>query len=190
MLTVKEKQNKAFEALKETLGVKNPMAVPRVSKVIVSVGTGSAKDKNKIEVIQDRLMKITGQKPAGRVAKKSIASFKLREGQVIGYQITLRGDRMYDFLDRLINIALPRTRDFRGIERDSIDPMGNITIGIKEHTIFPETADEEIRDVFGLAVSIVTTAKNKETAEKYLEYIGIPFKKAGEVKAKKTPAKK
>ncbi len=185
MQTVKEKQNKAFASLKDALGATNTMAIPRLSKVVVSTGVGSAKDKNKVELIQDRLVKITGQKSAPRGAKKSIASFKLREGQIIGFQVTLRGQRMYDFLDRLINVALPRTRDFRGINRSSIDPMGNITIGIKEHTIFPETADEEARDVFSLAVTIVSTAKNKKDAETFFEYIGIPFKKPGDETKKK-----
>lgn len=181
---VKERQHKAHEALKDTLGISNKVAIPRITKVVVSVGIGSVKDKHKIEVIEDRLAKITGQKPAARAAKKSIASFKLREGTVIGYQVTLRGVRMYDFLDRLFNIALARTRDFRGIDRTSVDPMGNLTIGIKEHSIFPETADEEIKDVFGLAITIVTTAKNRETAEKYFEYLGVPFKKESEGKKK------
>lgn len=185
MISVKEKQNKAFEALSETLGITNTVAMPRLNKIVVSVGTGSLKDKNKIEIIQDRLAKITGQKASPRPAKTSIASFKLREGQIIGYQVTLRGARMYDFLDRLINVALPRTRDFRGITRESIDPMGNITIGIKEHSIFPETADEEIKDVFSLAITLVTTAKDRKTAEKYFEYIGIPFKAPVEKKKRK-----
>lgn len=182
MMTVKEKQKKAFTDLKEVLHIKNVMALPRIQKVVISVGIGSVKDKNKIETIQDRLTKITGQKPVGRVAKKSIASFKLREGQVIGYQVTLRGQRMFDFLDRLLNIAFPRTRDFRGIDRSSVDGMGNLTLGIKEHIIFPETADEEQRDIFGLAATIVTSAKNKADAEKYFEYIGVPFKKEEEKK--------
>ena len=186
MVPVKEKQKKAYADLKEVLGVKNTMAIPRIEKVIVSVGVGSVKDKNKIEVIKDRLGKITGQVPASRVAKQSIASFKLREGQTIGYQITLRGPRMYDFLDRLLNIAFPRTRDFRGINRSSIDPMGNLTVGVKEHIIFPETADEEQRDIFGLAITIVTTARNKKDAEKYFEYIGMPFRKEQEEKKKKS----
>lgn len=184
METVKAKQNSAPKALKEVLHTENPMAVPRLSKVVISTGIGSIKDKNKIELIQDRLMKITGQKAVGRVAKKSIASFKLREGQVIGYQVTLRGQRMYDFLDRFFNIALPRTRDFRGISRTSIDPMGNMTVGIKEHTIFPETADEEARDVFSLAVTIVTTAKDKKSAEAFFDHIGVPFRKEEEKKRK------
>ncbi len=184
-LSVKAKQKKALHDIGEALSVKNIMALSRVSKVVVSVGVGSVKDKKKIETIENRLAKITGQKAAPRAAKKSIASFKLREGTVIGYQVTLRGTRMHDFLDRLINIALPRSRDFRGISRNSIDPMGNLTIGIKEHSIFPETADEELKDVFSLAVTIVTTAKTREQAEKYLEYIGIPFKKEAETKKKK-----
>ncbi len=178
MITVQEKQKKAFGELKEQLNIANVMALPKIEKVIVSVGVGSVKDKHRIEVIQDRLEKITGQKSVSRVAKQSIASFKLREGQTIGYQTTLRGQRMYDFLDRLFNIALARTRDFRGIDRKSVDPMGNLSIGIREHSIFPETADEEARDVFGFAITIVTTAKNKKDAEAYLEYIGVPFKKA------------
>lgn len=185
IVSIKEKQNKAFKELKETLGVTNINAIPRIVKVVVSVGVGSVKDKHKIEVIEDRLAKITGQKPAARAAKQSIASFKLREGTVIGYQVTLRGARMHDFLDRLFNISLARTRDFRGVPRSSVDPMGNLTIGIKEHSIFPETADEEIKDVFGLAITIVTTAKDRATATKYLEYIGVPFKKEEEGKKKK-----
>lgn len=185
MISVKEKQNNAFEALKDVVGITNKVAMPRLSKIVVSVGTGSLKDKNKAEIIQDRLAKITGQKASPRPAKKSIASFKLREGQIIGYQVTLRGQRMYDFLDRLINVALPRTRDFRGITRESIDPMGNITLGIKEHSIFPETADEEIKDVFSLAITLVTTAQDRKTAEKYFEHIGIPFRAPAEKKKRK-----
>ena len=177
MSLVKEKVHKAQADLKEALSIDNVMAMPRIEKVVISVGTGSVHDKQKIEVIQDRLMKITGQKTAPRIAKQSIASFKLREGQTIGYQVTLRGQRMYDFLDRLLMIALPRTRDFRGIKRTAIDEMGNMTIGIKEHTIFPETTDEDLKDVFGLAVTIVTTAQDKKSAESFFEYIGVPFKK-------------
>jgi large subunit ribosomal protein L5 len=129
-------------------------------------------------LIQDRIARITGQKAAPRGAKKSVASFKVREGDVVGYQITLRGERMRDFLDKLIHIAFPRTRDFRGISPTSIDEIGNITIGIKEHTIFPETSDEDQRDVFGLSVTIVTTAKSRAEAEAYLRHIGLPLKKA------------
>lgn len=178
MKSVKEKQKIAFETLKKTLGFQNPMQTPKVSKVVVSVGTGSFKDKKKNEVVADRLTKITGQKPAVRGAKKSIASFKSRQGDVIGYQVTLRGKRMLDFLDRFINVALPRTKDFRGLSVSSIDEMGNLTLGVKEHTIFPETVDEEIKDVFGLAVTVVTTSKDKKTSEEFFRYMGFPFKKS------------
>lgn len=177
MVDLKEKQNKAFDSLKESMGYKNKMATPKVRKVIVSIGVGSKKtDKKALELIRDRLTKITGQKPAPRGAKKSIASFRLREGDTIGYQVTLRGQRAIGFLEKLLNIAIPRMRDFRGLD-SKVDEMGNLTIGIKEHTIFPETSDEEIKDVFGLSVSVVTTAKNKEEGETYLKYLGVPFKK-------------
>jgi|TARA_Y100000310_G_scaffold345866_1_gene471905 large subunit ribosomal protein L5 len=153
------------------------MQTPKVEKIVVSVGTGSVKDKKKLEVIQDRLAKVTGQKVSPRGAKKSIASFKLREGDTIGYQVTLRGTRMYDFLDRFIHISLPRSRDFKGINPESIDEMGNLTIGLSEHTIFPETPDEELKDIFGLSITIVTTAKTKEEAKTFLAHLGLPFKK-------------
>jgi large subunit ribosomal protein L5 len=152
------------------------MALPRLVKVIVSTGIGSLKDKKKITLITDRLVKITGQKPSVKGAKKSVASFKVREGDPVGLMTTLRGDRMYGFLDKLINVAIPRIRDFRGLELKSIDKMGNYTIGLKEHTVFPETADEDLRDVFGMAITINTTAKDKKEAEELLRYIGLPIK--------------
>jgi large subunit ribosomal protein L5 len=177
-VTIKEKLNTVFSTLKESFAYKNTMQAPRIEKVVVSTGTGKIQDKQKIAVIVDRLARITGQKPSPRGAKQSIASFKLREGDVIGYQVTLRGARMRHFLDKLVNIALPRTRDFRGLKTSSIDEMGNYTIGIKEHTIFPETADEDIKDVFGLAITIVTTARTKEEADALLRHIGLPLQKA------------
>lgn len=177
MEKVKEKQQKTYDSLKKDFGYTNKLEAPRLTKVVVSTGVGSVIDKGKMELIPDRLAKITGQKPSARTAKKSIASFKLREGQVIGYQVTLRGPRMNAFLDKLFTIALPRTRDFRGIPRDAIDDMGNLTMGIKEHTIFPETSNEELKDVFGLAITFVTTTSDKKEAEEFLEYIGVPFKK-------------
>ncbi len=177
METLKTKINKGFETLKGTQGYKNKMQSPRILKVVVSTGVGSYKDKNKIKVVEDRLMRITGQKAAPRGAKVSIANFKSRTGDIVGYQVTLRGNRMYDFLDKLIHIALPRTKDFRGISLNAVDEMGNYTLGIKEHTIFPEAADEELKDVFGLAITIVTTAKSKAEAQAFLEYLGFPFKK-------------
>lgn len=166
-----------FKSLKDTFGYKNVMEAPKLVKIVVSSGIGSFSDPKKKELVPKRLAKITGQKPAPRSAKESIASFKLREGEVVGYQVTLRGTRMYDFLDRLLNVALPRTKDFRGISLTAIDDMGNYTLGIKEHTIFPETSDEELKDVFGLAITVVTTAKDKKEAEAFLRHLGFPFKK-------------
>ncbi len=165
------------EQIKTQEGYKNPMQAPKILKVIVSSGVGSFKDKNKFKIVEDRLARITGQKAAPRGAKVSIANFKSRQGDVVGYQATLRGKRMYDFLEKLIHIALPRTKDFRGISKDAADEMGNYTLGIKEHTIFPETSDEELKDVFGLAITIVTTAKSKDEVLKLLTHIGFPFKK-------------
>lgn len=153
------------------------MQRPKITKVVVSVGVGSFKDKNKFKIVEDRLAKITGQKAAPRGAKVSVASFKSREGDVVGYQVTLRGHRMHDFLEKLIHIALPRTKDFRGINPTAADEMGNYTLGIKENTIFPESTDEELKDVFGLAITIVTTAKSKEEVLKLLTHLGFPFKK-------------
>lgn len=165
------------EKVKTMEGYKNPMQKPRLQKVIVSAGVGSFKDKTKFKVVEDRLARITGQKASSRGAKVSIANFKSREGDTVGYQVTLRGARMYDFLERLINIALPRTKDFRGISLASADEMGNYTLGIKEHNIFPETSDEELKDVFGFAVTIVTTAKSKKEVIDFLTHLGFPFKK-------------
>jgi len=177
MKTLKENLGSAFETLKSSLGYTNVMQTPRLDKVVVSVGIGKVEDKAKKEAIFNRLAQITGQKPSPRPAKQSIASFKLREGDIIGYQVTLRGQRMHHFFDKLIHIALPQTRDFRGLKVTAIDDMGNITLGIKEHTIFPETADEDIRDVFSLAITIVTTAKTKKEAEAFLRHIGLPLQK-------------
>ncbi len=175
METTLTKIKSTFTALKGEFGYTNVMQAPKVEKIVVSIGTGRVQDKQKEAIIRDRLALITGQKPSPRPAKQSIASFKLREGEIIGYQITMRGARMQHFLEKLISIALPQTRDFRGLRTTSIDEMGNITLGIKEHTIFPECADEEIKDVFSLAITIVTTAKNKKEAEAFLRHIGLPL---------------
>lgn len=181
MESVQAQLKKAFPSLKDTFGYKNPHQAPAIEKVVISVGTGRVDDKAKIALIQDRLAKITGQKASPRPAKQSIASFKLREGEIIGYQVTLRGARMNHFLDKLIHIALPQTRDFRGLKVTSIDEMGNYTLGIKDNTIFPETADEELKDVFGMSITIVTTATTKAECEALLRHIGMPLKKADEV---------
>lgn len=176
MVSIRTQQKNAFDTLKDTLGIGNRMETPRVEKIVLSAGVGKIIDKEQIALIEDRLAKIAGQKAAPRQAKKSIASFKVREGDIVGYQVTLRGSRRDAFLDKLINIALPRMRDFRGISTRAVDEMGNLTIGVREHTIFPETSDEELRNVFGLSVTLTTTATNKEEAIQYLKHIGIPFK--------------
>ncbi len=156
----------------------NPMSLPRLQKIIISTGVGKInKDKKRLELIADRLAKITGQKPAPRGAKKSIAAFKSRQGDVVGMVVTLRGKQMRGFLAKLLNVAIPRTRDFRGFDPKQIDEMGNLTFAIKEHTIFPETSDEDIKDVFSLAITMTTTAKNYEQALKFFNSINFPFKK-------------
>lgn len=179
METTKQKEKNSYKKLKEEFGYKNVMASPRLVKVVVSSGTGSGmkKDRNKNEFVMERLAKITGQKSALKSAKKSIASFKIRQGDPVGVMVTLRGERMYGFLDKLINVAIPRTKDFRGIAKKAVDDMGNITISVKEHTIFPETGDEELRNIFSMAITLVTTAKTKKEATAFFEELGIPFKK-------------
>lgn len=177
MTPIKEKIKHAYASLKDQFGYENVMQAPKIEKVIVSVGVGSMKDPKKVELVADRLAKITGQKPITRGAKQSIATFKVRQGDKVGYQVTLRGARMHDFLDRLVNIAFPRTKDFRGISPGSVDAMGNYTVGIKEHTIFPETSDEELKDVFGLGITIVTNVTNPDETKAFLAACGFPFRK-------------
>ncbi len=188
-LTTKEKEEQTFEKLKETFGYKNKMSVPKMQKVVINVGTGTMmkKDKNRNTAIADRLAKITGQKAALRGAKQSVATFKIRQGDPIGTVVTLRGGRMYAFIEKLTNVALPRTKDFRGVNRSGVDNIGNLTLGIKEHTIFPETADEDIRDVFGMSITLVSSAKTRKEGMAFFELLGIPFKKEDvkEVKKKK-----
>ncbi|MBI4094102.1 50S ribosomal protein L5 [Candidatus Kaiserbacteria bacterium] len=168
---------RVFDAMKIEFGYSSPMQAPHVVKIVVSCGVGKMnKDKKRLDLIVDRLSRITGQAPASRGAKKAIANFKSRKGDVVGYQVTLRGARADAFLQKLIHIALPRTKDFRGIAPSAIDEMGNITIGIKEHTVFPETSDEDSKDIFGLAITIATTAKNKKEAEAFLRLLGLPLR--------------
>lgn len=175
MKSIKEKVASSYDAFKGEFGYKNKMQAPRLVKVMVSSGVGSVTDKKRKEMIGDRLAKITGQKPRVTTAKKSIAGFKLREGEHVGYQVTLRGARMHDFLEKIVHVALPRTRDFRGISPKGIDEMGNYSFGIKEHTIFPEAAEEDVRDVFGLGVTVVTNCKTKKECEAFMRYIGLPL---------------
>lgn len=177
-LVTKEKLEQIRPAMEKELGVKNIHALPKLSKIVISSGTGKAKDKKRNELVANRLAVIAGQKPTMRRAKQSIATFKSREGDVIGVAVTLRGERMNGFLDKLINVAVPRMRDFRGFSIESVDDMGNLTLGFKENNIFPETAEEELKDVFGMAITIVSTAKDKESAQAFFKALGIPFKKA------------
>lgn len=175
-ITAADKFKGTFDAMKGDFNYKSPMQAPRVQKIVISTGVGSIKDKKRIEMIEDRLTRLSGQKPSRRATTKSIANFKTRRGDLSGFQITLRGARMQTFLDKLVHIVYPRVRDFRGIPPKAIDEMGNITLGFKEHTVFPETADEEAKDIFGLAVTITTTSKNKKEAESFLRHLGLPLK--------------
>jgi len=153
------------------------MASPKIEKVIINIGLGRAlKDEKFLEIALRDIALITGQKPKTTLAKKSIANFKIREGMVIGAVSTLRGQKMRDFVTRLVKIALPRTRDFRGIDAKSIDKSGNLTIGVKEHIVFPEIKGEEVRNIFGFEITIVVKAKNKEEALALYKTLGFPIK--------------
>ena len=162
--------------IQDEFGIKNPMAVPKIEKVVLNMGIGEAIQNAKIlDSAVEELGQITGQKPVVTKAKKSIASFKLREGQSIGTRVTLRGEKMYEFLDRLINIALPRVRDFRGVPTKSFDGRGNYTLGIRDHLIFPEIDVAKVDKSKGMNITIVTTAKNDEQARFLLRELGMPF---------------
>lgn len=166
-------------ALMNELGLKNPMQVPRLEKVVINMGLGEALANNKIlESAIDQLGALTGQKPIVTRSRKAIANFKLREDQAIGAMVTLRGDRMFEFLDRLINVALPRVRDFKGVSPKAFDGRGNYTLGVREQIIFPEINYDQIEKVKGLNVSIVTTAKNDEHGLALLKAFGVPFRAA------------
>lgn len=174
---LKEKYIKeVVPAMMEKFGFKSNMAVPRIKKVTVNVGIGVLKDNKMQEAISSDLATITGQKPIPTKARKAIAGFKVREGMVVGLKVTLRGNRMFDFLSRLIDIAIPRIRDFRGLDLKSVDQGGNLNIGIKEHIIFLEIAPEKVKSIFGLEVSITTNAKNREQALELFNLLGFPIK--------------
>lgn len=176
-MILKEKyQKEVIPEMKKKLGFKNNLAVPRITKVVVNIGIGLKYDDKQKEIIKKHLALITGQIPVGSKAKKSIASFKVRQGMIIGYSTTLRGKRMYDFLDRMINIAIPRMRDFRGLDLKAIDNSGNLTIGFREHIIFPEVAEEDDRMNLGFEVSVVTNAKTREQAVELFKFLGFPFR--------------
>ena len=165
-------------ALLEELSIENVMQVPKLEKIVVNIGVGEALDNPKAldEAVRD-LTTITGQRPVITKAKKSIANFKLREGRAIGTKVTLRGDRMWAFFDRLVNVALPRVRDFRGISPDSFDGRGNYTLGLQEQLIFPEINYDDVETVRGMEITIVTTAENDDQARALLSRLGMPFRK-------------
>lgn len=186
MIDIKEKFKKeAIPAMKEKFGYKNIMAIPKIEKVVINSGFGklitaskSTDETKKItKAISDGITEICGQRPALTKAKNSIAGFKLREGMVVGARVTLRGQKMYDFLEKVINVALPRSRDFQGLNPKSVDGGGNFTFAVKEHIIFPEIAPEDAKIIFGFEVTVVTTAKNKEEGLELLKLVGFPFKK-------------
>jgi large subunit ribosomal protein L5 len=170
-------QKEVAPAIAKEFGIKNPMAVPRVEKIVLNMGMGEAIANAKIlDTAADELRAITGQKPVITKAKKSIASFKLRQGMPIGVSVTLRGDRMYEFLDRFVSIALPRVRDFRGVSPKAFDGRGNYTIGVREQLIFPEIDFNKVDKQRGMNISIVTTARDDEQARALLKGLGMPFR--------------
>lgn len=170
-------ENEVVPALKKEFGYGNVMAVPKIEKVVVNMGLGEATANAKIiETGSDELSRITGQKPVVRRAKKSIAAFKVRKGQPVGTSVTLRGERMYEFLDRLMSIALPRVRDFRGVSPRGFDGRGNFTLGLKDQLLFPEIDYLKVDKSRGMNVSVVTTAKTDQEAKKLLQLIGMPFR--------------
>lgn len=178
MARLKDKyRNEIAAALAKEFDIKNPMAIPRITKVVINMGLGEASSNAKVlDVAAEELKSITGQKPVVTKARKSIAAFKLRQGMSIGTMVTLRGDRMFEFLDRLISVALPRVRDFRGISGKAFDGRGNYTLGIREQLIFPEIDFNKVDKTRGMNISIITTASNDEQARSLLKSLGMPFR--------------
>ena len=173
-------QNELAGEIQKKLGLKNPMEVPKITKITVNMGVGAAvTDKKIMENARADLERITGQRPVTRVARKSVASFKIRDGMPVGCKVTLRRERMYEFLDRLVNIAIPRIRDFRGLNPRSFDKQGNYSMGVQEQIIFPEINYDEIDALRGMDIVITTTARNAEEGKALLEAFNFPFKKQG-----------
>ncbi|MCK9257677.1 MAG: 50S ribosomal protein L5 [Sulfurospirillaceae bacterium] len=171
-------KNEIKPALVEALGIKNPMLIPAIEKIIISVGAGdNAKDNKILQNMTDTISLIAGQKALSTVAKKSVAGFKIREGFPVGIKVTLRGRNMYAFLDKLISVALPRVKDFRGLPRNGFDGRGNYNFGLNEQLMFPEVEYDKIIKTHGMNIAIVTTAKSDKEAHKLLELVGIPFAK-------------
>ena len=170
--------NNITKQMMDKFGYKNEMEIPKLDKIVINMGVGEAKENAKLlDAAVADLTAIAGQKPVITKAKNSIANFKIREGQGIGCKVTLRGDRMYDFLDRLVNLALPRVRDFRGVNADSFDGRGNYALGIKEQIIFPEIEYDKVDKIRGMDIIVVTTAKTDEEARELLRFFGMPFAK-------------
>ena len=171
-------KEKSVADLKKAFGLSNPMAVPKIQKVVINVGVGKTlKDPKMLEAILEDVRAIAGQAPVKTLAKKSVAGFKIREGQVVGLMVTLRGNRMYDFLEKLVKIALPRVRDFRGLDPKKFDHHGNFNIGIREQIVFPETTREHMDYTFGLEVNIQTNTDDDKMALELLKSLGFPFQK-------------
>lgn len=179
MMRLREKYVKeVIPQMKEKFGYRNDLAVPRIEKVVVNVGFNRdvSGDKNKLKIIEDNLARITGQKPVFTRAKKAISAFKIRQGMMVGMMVTLRGERMYDFVDKLVNVTMPRFRDFRGLLSESVDGRGNLTVGIKEHLAFPEIKADGLEFIHGLEVVVQTTAKARKEGLELLRLLGFPFK--------------
>jgi large subunit ribosomal protein L5 len=179
MIRLKEKYNKeVVPALKEKFGFKNVMSVPKVTKITINVGINSRNtDSGLLDAVESTLKRITGQKPVRAKSKKAISAFKVKENMVVGVVVTLRGQKMYDFLDKLINISLPRIRDFRGIPLKNIDKQGNLSIGLKEHAVFPEIRADEIDRVHGLQINLTASSGNREIGESLYRLLGLPMQK-------------
>jgi large subunit ribosomal protein L5 len=174
----KKYQEASVPALKEEFGYKNNMSVPKIEKVSVNVGINARKSENNYaENVEDIIARITGQKPVKTKARKAVSAFKIREGMIVGVKTTMRGQKMYDFLDRFVNVAVPRIRDFRGLNLKSIDDQGNLTLGLKEHNVFPEIRSDEIDRVYSLEISITTSATTREEGVALFKSLGFPFQK-------------
>ena len=178
MARLKEKYLGLKSELQADLGIANPMQTPKVDKIVISVGAGFAmKDNKLIQNIEDTITKIAGQKASTVIAKKSVAGFKVREGMPVGIRVTLRGENMYNFLDRLVSIALPRVKDFRGVPRNGSDGRGNYNFGLQEQLIFPEVSYDSIMQIHGMNITVVTTADSDKAGFALLEKMGMPFTK-------------
>ncbi len=174
----KKYKEEVIPELMKKFKYKNPMQAPRLEKIVVNCGAGEiARDSKLMDIIMNDLAIITGQKPQIRRAKKSVSNFKIRKGMPVGLRVTLRGDRMYEFLERLISVAIPRIRDFRGLSPDSFDGRGNYTFGVTEQLIFPEIEYDKVQSVFGMDITLVTTAKTDEEGRELLKFLGMPFKR-------------